>query len=143
MATPFSNIYKKFQGLITDTTHVKYTQDQLENLFKSYLGRSASLEFRECTKDLDDVDYVNNQFNEDLSQMEEWIIAYGMTLSWIEPQIKYNRILRESYKGDSIKEDSHANLVAKLEDLFNRTVIQLDRYKSDYTYDNFQGFDAL
>jgi len=142
MATPFSNIYEKFKGLITDTTHVKYTQLQLEDLFKSYLSRSASLEFRECRKNLDDVDLINNQFNEDLSQMEEWIIAYGMTLSWIEPQIKYNRILRESFKGDSIKEDSHANLIDKLEKLFDRTVIQLDRYKSDYTYDDFKGFDA-
>jgi len=142
MATPFSNIYSKFQSLITDTTHTRYTESELEELFLTYLSKSASLEFRECKKDLDDIDLVLKQFNDDLSGMEEWIIAYGMTLSWIEPQIKYNRLLRESFKGDAIKADSHGNLIDKLSNLFESTTIQLDRYKSDYTYDNFKGFDT-
>lgn len=142
MATSFENIYDKFQSLITDTSHMIFTQAELEVIFQRYLMKSAHLDFFKCKKDLTDIDYVTKQFNEDLDDMEQWILAYGMTKSWIEPQIKYNRILRESYQGDSIKEHSHANLIDKLTSLLESTDLQLDKYKSDYAWREFEGFES-
>ncbi|HBN04395.1 MAG TPA: hypothetical protein DD434_01210, partial [Bacteroidales bacterium] len=85
MATPFQDIYDKFLNYIEDVELAKLYDEELEYLLENYLSRAVSLDFKQCKKNLNNVDKDLKQFNEDLTSEEQWIIATGMVMSWLEP----------------------------------------------------------
>lgn len=140
MNTPFQNIYDKFLTLIEDYTLAILSDEDLEFLLSNYLDRAISLDFKQCTKDLSDYDDVLSQFNMQLSSEEQWIIANGMVLSWIEPKIKREKLLRETISDRDYRESSHANQLKELGNLEKNTKARLKAYIISYTENNFNGF---
>jgi len=140
MTTPFQSIYDKFLNLIEDYELALFTDEELSDLLSSYLNRAISLDFKQCIKDLSDYDYVLNQFNVELSDEEQWIIATGMTISWLEPKIKRERLLRDAISDRDYKESSHANQLRELLNLEESTRSKLDGYIISYTHNDFDGF---
>ena len=140
MNTPFQNIYDKFLSLIEDYTLAILSDEDLEYLLSSYLDRAISLDFKQCVKDLSDYDEELSQFNVELSSEEQWIIANGMVLSWIEPKIKREKLLRETISDRDYRESSHANQLKELGNLEKNTRAKLKNYIISYTENNFNGF---
>ena len=140
MNTPFQDIYEKFLSLIEDYTLSILSDEDLEYLLSNYLDRAISLDFKQCTKDLGDYDDTLNQFNMELSSEEQWIIANGMVLSWIEPKIKREKLLRETISDRDYRESSHANQLKELGNLDRNTRSKLKAYIVSYTENNFNGF---
>lgn len=139
MATPFQDIYDKFLTQIDDIDLALIPDEDLEYLLEKYLSRAVSLDFKQCKKNLNDIDKDLKQFNEDLTLEEQWIIAIGMVLSWLEPKIKRENLLRASITDRDYKESNHANQLEKLLELEAATRNKLDRYVISYTYNNFEG----
>ena len=140
MATPFQDIYDKFLSLIDDYELAIISDEELDYLLSNYLDRAVSLDFKQCTKDLANYDKELKQFNEDLTSEEQWIIAYGMVLSWIEPKIKRERLMRDAISDRDYQESSHANQLKELLNLEKLTREKLKEYIFNYTLNNFDGF---
>lgn len=139
MATPFQGIYDKFLSLIDDYELALFNDDELDFLLVNYLSRAVSLDFKQCTKDLTDFDKDLKQFNEVLTNEEQWIIANGMVLSWLEPKIKRERLLRDAISDRDYKESSHANQLKELSNLESATRDKLRSYIISYTHNDFDG----
>lgn len=139
MATPFQNIYDKFLSLIEDYELAIIPDDELDYLLFSYLDRAVSLDFKQCRKDLTNYNKELRQFNEDLTGEEQWIIAYGMVLSWLESKIKRERLLRDAISDRDYEESSHANQLKELLNLEESTRKKLTEYILNYTFNDFDG----
>lgn len=139
MATPFQNIYDKFLSLIEDYELAIIPDDELDYLLFSYLDRAVSLDFKQCRKDLTNYNKELKQFNEDLTGEEQWIIAYGMVLSWLESKIKRERLLRDAISDRDYEESSHANQLKELLNLEESTRKKLTEYILNYTFNDFDG----
>lgn len=140
MATPFQDVYDKFLNLIEDYELTLFPDEDLAFLLSNYLSRAISLDFKQCTKDLSDYDEDLKQFNVDLTGEEQWIIANGMVLSWLEPKIKRERLLRDAISDRDYKESSHANQLKELMNLESATREKLHSYIVSYTHNDFDGF---
>jgi len=139
LATPFQEVYDKFLTYIDDFELATLHPEDVEFLLSNYLSRAVSLDFKQCTKDLDDIDKDLKQFNEDLTSEEEWIIATGMVLSWLEPKIKRENLLRSAISDRDYKESSHANQLGKLIELEQLTRRRLKQYVVSYTHNGSDG----
>lgn len=139
MATPFQDIYDKFLSLIEDYELTLFTDVELAYLLSNYLSRAVSLDFKQCIKDLTDFDKDLEQFNILLTGEEQWIIANGMVLSWLEPKIKRERLLRDAISDRDYKESSHANQLKELLNLETTTRDKLQGYIISYTHNDFDG----
>ena len=139
MATPFQDIYDKFLSLIDDYELALFNEYDLKFLLENYLSRAVSLDFKQCTKDLTDFDKDAEVFNIELTGEEQWIIANGMVLSWLEPKIKRERLLRDAISDRDYKESSHANQLKELLNLEYATRDKLQGYIISYTHNDFDG----
>ncbi len=139
MATPFQDIYDKFLSLIEDYELALFNDFDLAYLLSNYLSRAVSLDFKQCTKDLTNFDKEAEIFNIELTGEEQWIIANGMVLSWLEPKIKRERLLRDAISDRDYKESSHANQLKELLNLEYTTRDKLRGYIISYTHNDFDG----
>lgn len=140
MTTPFQDVYDKFLSLIDDYELALFNDEDLDFLLINYLSRAVSLDFKQCTKDLSDYDKDLKQFNVEVTGEEQWIVANGMVLSWLEPKIKRERLLRDAISDRDYKESSHANQLKELMNLESATRSKLHSYIVSYTHNDFDGF---
>lgn len=140
MTTPFQDVYDKFLSLIDDYELALFNDEDLDFLLINYLSRAVSLDFKQCTKDLSDYDNDLKQFNVEVTGEEQWIVANGMVLSWLEPKIKRERLLRDAISDRDYKESSHANQLKELMNLESATRSKLHSYIVSYTHNDFDGF---
>jgi hypothetical protein len=142
MATPYSDIYTKSSILFDDSNLLSILADEeYEELLQIFLNKAKTLYFKSCTKDLTDVDNEEKQFNEDLSEEEQWILAEGIKLVWLEKQLYKEKELRNRISTKDYSLHSPANLIEKLTGLVNETRKTLKSYVVDYTFNNFSGFN--
>lgn len=139
MATPFQSVYDKFLSYIDDYELALITTEELDDMLEGYLSRAVSLDFKQCKANLNNVDLDIKQFNEELTLEEQWIIATGMTLSWLEPKIKREDLLRAAISDRDYKESSHANQLDKLMELEQLTRRRLKQYIVSYTHNDSDG----
>lgn len=140
MTTPFKSIYDKFLSLIEDNDLALFDDEDLSRILAGYLSRAISLDFKQCVKDLSDYDEGSEKFNIVLTGEEQWIIATGMTISWLEPKIKRERLLRDAISDRDYRESSHANQLKELLNLEKSTRGKLHEYIISYTHNDFDGF---
>ena len=143
MSTPFSNIYIKANVLFEDAKLLAIlSQEEYEELLEIFLSKSKSIYFKKCKKDLNDTDNILKQFNEILSEEEEWILAEGMRLTWYERQLYKEEKLRDKMTTkDYNSSHSQANLINELTALKNDTLKQLNSLVVDYSFNDFKGFN--
>lgn len=139
LATPFQSVYDKFLSYIDDYELALITTEELDDMLEGYLSRAVSLDFKQCKANLNNVDLDIKQFNEELTPEEQWIIATGMTLSWLEPKIKREDLLRAAISDRDYKESSHANQLDKLMELEQLTRRRLKQYIVSYTHNDSDG----
>ena len=147
MATSFNDIYKKFSTIRPSQYLASLDEDTFNELMELYINRSASLEFKQCTKDLSDITTVEDdptltypQFNEDLTDEEQWILAYGIFVSYLDSKLYEEKLFRASISTKDYKESSHAALLSELLDLHKYARSQLENYRRDYTYNDFEAY---
>jgi GTPase involved in cell partitioning and DNA repair len=143
MPTLYSSIFTKANILFEDAQLLaNLTDEELTELLEIFLDKSKSIYFKNCKKDLTDVDNTLKQFNEDLTSEEEWILATGIRLVWLERKLYKEESLRDKLTTkDYNSSHSTANLIEKLTMLKNETEKNLKNLVVDYSFNEFEGFN--
>ena len=142
ISTPFSDIYTKVSILFDDANLLSnLTDDEYEDLLELFLSKSKSIYFKSCKKDLSDVDDVLKEFNEDLSLEEQWILATGIRLIWLERKLYKEENLRNRITTKDYNSFSGGNLIDKLTTLRDKTEKDLKQKVVDYSFNLFEGFN--
>jgi len=135
--TLFSDIYAKFTTMFKDATLAnKLTPPTLEELFGFWRSHSDSIQVKEIRKDLEDVDNVLKQYNETLTSEEQWLIAYGMRINWLDWKIHDEDALRVSISDRDYTITSRANMLRSLNDMKSKT--DFDLMLARQRYDNYE-----
>lgn len=142
MPTLYSSIFTKFNSLIEDPELLSLLSDsEYTVLLEIFLSKAKSIYFKSCKVDLSDVDNVLKQFNQVLSDEEQWLISEAMKLIWVEKQLYKEEKLRDRITTKDYNSFSKANLIDKL------TILKIDAEKSlrnkitGYTFNDFIGFN--
>lgn len=134
MATPFESIYSKFLLSVTDKSLSKFTNDELEEILYEYLDTSANVYFKQCKKNLQDIDRILKVFNEDLTSEEIYILSLGMVLNWIQPKILHENKMRQSLGDRDYKLSSNWQTLNTLMSIEEKTEKKLKNAIQSYIY---------
>lgn len=136
LSTPFEDIYAIFLNDITDQRLVDLlTPDELGDILEDYLMESVAIHFKECKKDLNDMDLGAKVFNTDLTHEEKVILAKGMKLKWLASNFIANEsrlVSRLTTKDYRIF--SPANHLKVLLEINNETKKEVRELKMNYLY---------
>ena len=122
MGTPFTQVYNRFLGKITDDMYMELTpEDTIRDLRNLLLDAIPGFEFPR--KDLSNyiIDTITenvleetSSFAEELTSEEINILAILMMNGWLQRQITTIENIRMKYSGSDFKMTSQANHLAKL-----------------------------
>ncbi len=141
MPTLFSEIYTKANILFDDAPLLaSLDDDEYDELLELFLSKSK-IYFKSCKKDLTDIDDTLKQFNEDLDDEEQWVLALGIRLVWLERKLYKEENLRNKMGNRDYQTFSPANLIDKLILLRDKTEKDLKQRVVDYSFNKFEGFN--
>lgn len=109
--TSYEDIYEKFSQKITDFKLLELTDQEIREMMKQWL-KSSIAKFRRCKSDLTDRDDELEEFNVDLLDIEQEILAELMVGEWLEPQL--NSVLYTSQFFGGKEEKSELLLSVRL-----------------------------
>ena len=147
MATPFTTIYNRFLGIVTDDEYLEMTKEEtLRDLFNIFAQSLPDFEFPRFElydytfeqeqvnlADVQDQDVFfiwkdleegiglieKSHYNIDLTEEEINIIAVLMKHNWVNRQLNSIENTRMKYSGSDFKMTSQANHLSKLLSLAN------------------------
>ena len=134
--TLFSDVYDKFVTMFTDVKLANLTQPTLEELFDYWRSHSDSIHVKEIRKDLQDINISLKQYNETLTSEEQWLVAYGMRLNWLDWKILDGNALKASIGDRDYSVGSKANMLRALKE--TKVEVQSDLYLARQRYDNYE-----
>lgn len=142
MSTPYYDIYKKANSLFEDSDLLNIlTDEEYTELLEIFQSRAKTY-FKPCKVDLNDVNDDLKQFNQTLSNEEQWIIAEAIKLVWIERQLYKEEKLRDKITTKDYNAfHSPANLIDKLILLKNDALKSLRDRIISYSFNEFDGFN--
>ena len=122
MGTPFTQVYNRFLGKITDDMYMELTpEDTIRDLRNLLLNAIPGFEFpRQNLLDytLDNITEnaleETSSFSADLSSEEINILAILMMISWTQRQVTSIENTRMKFSGSDFKFTSQANHLSKL-----------------------------
>jgi len=138
MSTPYSNVYAKITKLIQSYKLASLTQLQFESYADGWISEASSVNFIDCTKDLTDRDETLKQFNQTLSEREEWIVSYSCALSWINITTSDESLLQNSIGDRDYQTYSPANLLKSLLSVQEQIKYRMDDAIEHYKYEDFE-----
>lgn len=138
--TTFETIYNKALIKLEDPTLAMLPEEDLENMLHDYLT-SAIAKFRKCEHDLSDRDEELKQFNVDLSDLEQEILAIMMVREWIAQRLHSVTNVLQVFSGKEEKYYSQAQHISELRALDESLQIEAQKLSRDYTYTDNEYFD--
>jgi len=130
--TPFSVIYDRFMGKISDPDLLSMFEDDMSTLLENYLI-VAIVQFRQCKKG-QDIDFMEKRFNESLSIEEIEIYASYMVVEWLSPMINNIQSLKPLMVTRDYQSYSQANHLSKMVDLRRDAEAKANRLMVQYSY---------
>ena len=138
--TSYETIYNRALSKIEDPTLAMLDEGDLENMLYGWLI-SAVAKHRKCTNDLSDRDDELRQFNVDLTDIEQEILAILMTREWVGQQLKSVTNTLQVYSGKETKYYSQAQHLSELRALDESLRLEAQQLSRDYTYVDSEYFD--
>lgn len=138
--TSYTSIYTRFLSKIEDPTLAMLAEEDLANMLHGWMC-SAIAKHRKCTHDLSDRDDELNQFNFDLTELEQEILAILMAREWVSQQLLSVTLTLQTFSGKETSfysQAAHMKELSALDDKFRLEAQQLSR---DYTYIDNEYFD--
>ena len=135
MATPYIDIYSSFLIKISDFSHLKLTQEELEIELEGYM-KSALVKFKRCRQDLADRDDELKQFNVDLSDDEKEIVSTLMIVEYMKPKVLTTENLKQTMSDKDFKTYSQANHIKELLTLYKECKSEANKLLTEYSYFN-------
>jgi hypothetical protein len=129
--TTFDEVYNYFLAKISTNEYITLTDTELEVELQQLLRTS----FAECVSFKNtSADYVLNQFNRDLTDLEMNIISYNMVVHYLSPKINNIELLKQSLSSKDFQMYSQANHLSKLIELKNDSLKQFHYWMNRYGY---------
>lgn len=133
--TPYELIYNRFLQKVTDWKMLSLNDTDLREMWVGWL-RSAVAKQKIFDHDLT-FDDENLSFEEDLSEIEIEILAVGMCIEWLEPQVNSVINTLQLFSDSEVKFYSQANHLSELRDRLREMQIERKKLVRDYQYNNF------
>jgi len=135
MTISYDLIFKKFMHEINDFDLTSLTEEQMLTENKLTLSKAVSL-FKKCKQSLirDDED---EEFDNNLTEEEQWIIADYMRKVWLDEKINNGELLKLRLTDKDFKTFSPADLLgtmSKLKSIYDK---ELKLKVNDYLYDGY------
>lgn len=127
MATSYSKIYSRFMPKITKFLYLELEENELQDQLYTYLEPSI-VKFRYCKKNLSNRDNQLFQFNEQLTDEEQEILATLMCVEFLTPQLLTDDLLKMKMSSRDYKVSSQGNQLKEiriLRDTFNNEAKEL------------------
>lgn len=137
MATPFTTIYKKFLAMVDDYEFAIVTDEELSEILFEYLDRSRSIEFPQCTKDLESIVETGSglgEFTETLTSQEQHILALGMKKAWLSVKLNNADLMRKEIGDRDYKTVQGTNYLKEISKLETKIEEEIRNYAVSYTY---------
>lgn len=129
--TSFSEVYDYFLAKITTNEYINLTEDELNVELQQLLRIS----FAECVSFKDtSADYILNQFNRDLTDLEKNIISYNMIVHYLSPKINNIELLKQALSTKDYQMYSQANHLRELMNLKNENSQLFHYWMNRYGY---------
>lgn len=130
--TTFDEVYDYFLAKIT-------TYDEYNNLtyseLQTELKQLLRISFAECVSFKDtSADYILEQFNRPLTDLEKNIISYNMVVHYLSPKINNIELLKQSLSSKDFQMYSQANHLRELMNLRNESSQQFHYWMNRYGY---------
>lgn len=138
--TSYETIYNRALAQITDPTLAMLPEMELENMLHGWL-LDAILEPVIGVYDFSDRDEELKQFNFDISEVDQKIIAIHMVRGWLAPQIASVTLTQQVYSGKETKYYAQANQLAEMSALDEKLRKDADLLFCRGTYRNSEYFD--
>ena len=135
MSISYDLIFQKFMHEINDFDLTSLTEEQMLIENKLTLSKAVSL-FKKCKQSLirDDED---EEFINDLTEEEQWILADYMRKVWLDEKINNGELLKLRLTDKDFKTFSPADLLgtmSKLKSIYDK---ELKLKVNDYLYDGY------
>ena len=111
--TQYSTLYDRALAQITDPILAQLPEEDLENMLHDWL-MDAIVEPVVGEYDFSDRDEELKQFNFDISDRDQKIIAIHMVRGWLAPQIRSVTLTHQVYSGKETKYYAQANQLAEM-----------------------------
>lgn len=135
MTTPYSDLFKSFTRKIEDPIFIEMGVEASEQDMIGLLN-SSIVEFDYPKVNIFDKDDDLMNFNETLSIHEIEILALIMKLNWIRRQVDSVYNIKQRMNDRDFKQTSQANHLDVLMDLEKRTIADIDKRITKYSYKN-------
>jgi hypothetical protein len=129
--TPFSIIYDLFQTYVEDYRLLSTEEtDSKENLQLLLIGSTRF--FHSCKKDLEKINKNTLKFDEELTEIEQLILAKCMAYSYVNTSLLQEENLSQALYSKDYRMYSPANQLRKLQDLSNSIKREIEILKHQY-----------
>lgn len=138
--TLYSTLYEKCLAKLEDPQLAMLPEEDLEDMLHGWMV-SAIAKFRKCENDLSDRDDELKQFNVDLLDIEQEILAIMMTREWVSGQLNSVVNTMQVFSGKETSHYSQAAHLKELQALDDKWRLEAQQLSRDYTYENNDYFD--
>lgn len=134
--TNFSDIFNRAMFRFSDYTYLDVDPEKRDEVMQVYLMSAISDFKNSCAIDLTDYDTTNQQFNNDLDDEIQEILALGVAYYWLSNKTLNSELLRNiMYRGD-FKAYSPANLLKEMSSLRTALRKEFRGKMNEYSYLN-------
>ena len=140
MGTPYEKLYNRALARITDPLPLQFPEEDLENMLYDWL-MDAIAEPVIGEYDFEDRDDELKQFNFDISNVDQKIIAIHMARAWLAPQITSIESTLQVFSGKETKFYSQKEMLSEKQALDDKLRKDADLLFCRGTYTNNDLFD--
>ena len=116
MATKYSDIYNRAMFRFTDYGFLDVYEDRRDEIMRNFL-KAAQVEFANSCTEINDYNDENEEFNSDLSDEVQEILALGVAYQWRSQKTLNSELLRNSMIRKDYNTYSPANLLKEMRTL--------------------------
>ena len=138
--TLYSTLYNRALAQITDPLLAQFPEEDLENMLHDWL-MDAIVEPVVGEYDFSDRDEELQQFNFDISDIDQKILSIHMVRGWLAPQIKSVTLTNQVYSGKETKFYAQSQQLAEMRALDEQLRKDADLLFCRGTYLNNDYFD--
>ena len=141
MATSYEIIYDRATRRLTDFDLAAMSDVDLEDTLHGYLV-SAISQFRRCKNDLSDRDDELRQFNTDLLDVEQEILAILVARAWLQPQLQSTLLTAQVFSDKEQKYYAQSNHLSTLMELDEKLKLEAQKLSRDYSFSSGSYWEA-
>jgi len=135
MTISYDLIFQKFMHEIDDFDLTSLNEEQMLTENKLTLSKAVTL-FKKCKQSLTRDDELE-EFTNDLTEEEQWIIADYMRKVWLDEKINNGELLKLRLTDKDFKTFSPADLLGTMSKLKTQYDKELKLKVNDYLYDGY------